>query len=135
MFLLRGGAENLAALIGGHVDAAISSPDEAYALIEGGKVRPLGSFSDTRSPMLPEVPTMKERGYNIYVENMKGIMAPRGTPKPVILKLHDNFRKLIDDKEFKAVLANLKMEMAYLNSEDFGKAIRFMYDQIGASLK
>ncbi len=131
----KGGAENLAALIGGHVDAAISSPDEAYALIEGGKVRPLGSFSDTRSPMLPEVPTMKERGYNIYVENMKGIMAPRGTPQPVILKLHDNFRKLIDDKEFKAVLANLKMEMAYLNSEDFGKAIRFMYDQIGASLK
>jgi len=131
----KGGAETLTALIGAHVDVAISSPDEAFALIEAGKVRPLAHFSDTRSPMAPNVPTLKEVGYNIYVENMKGIMAPKGTPKPIIQKLHDSLRKLTDDASFKEALAKLNMEMAYLNSEDFGKAMLFMYNQIGDSLK
>ena len=131
----KGGAENLSALLGGHVDIAISSPDEAFALIEAGRVRPLAHFSDTRSPMLPNVPTIKESGYNAYVENMKGIMAPKGTPKPIVQKLHESLKKLFDDPEFKATLDKLKMEAAYLGPEDFGKAIRFMYDQIGDSLK
>ena len=131
----KGGAENLAALIGGHVDIAISSPDEAFALIEAGKVRPLAHFSDSRSPMLPNTPSLKEVGYNIYVENMKGIMAPKGTPKPIIQKLHDSLRKLFDDPEFKETLKKLQMEAAYLGPEDFGKAMQFMYAQIGDSLK
>jgi tripartite-type tricarboxylate transporter receptor subunit TctC len=131
----KGGAENLAALIGGHVDIAISSPDEAFAIIEGKKVRPLAHFSDTPTPMLPQTPSLRMVGYDAYVENMKGIMAPKNTPKPVVQKLHDSLRKLFDDKEFKATLAKLKMEEAYLNSEGFGKAIRAMYEQIGNSLK
>ena len=131
----KGGAENLAALLGGHVDIAISSPDEAFALIEAGKVRPLAHFSDSRSPMLPNVPNLKEVGYNIYVENMKGIMAPKGTPRPIVQKLHDSLRKLFDDPEFKETLKKLQMEAAYLGPEDFGKAMQFMYAQIGDSLK
>lgn len=131
----KGGAENLSALLGSHVDMAVSSPDEAASLVEAGMVRQLAHFSDSRSPMAPSVPTMRELGYNIYVENMKGLMAPKGTPKSVVRKLHDGFRKLVDDPGFKDSLAKLKMEMAYLNSDDFGKAMRSMFDQIGESVK
>ena len=132
----KGGAETLSALLGGHVDVAISAPDEAYALIEGGRVRSLVTFSGRRSKLIPNVPTLKEVGYDFFMENMKGLVAPKGTPKPIILKIHDGVKKMMtEDAGFKDSLDKVKLEMNYMSSEDFGKALRFMYDQIGGALK
>jgi tripartite-type tricarboxylate transporter receptor subunit TctC len=132
----KGGAETLAALIGGHVDVAISAPDEAYALIESGRVRSLVTFSGKRSQLIPNVPILKEVGYDFYMENMKGLMAPKGTPKNVIQKLHDGLKKMMnEDAGFKESLDKIKLEWGYMSSEDFGKALKFMYDQIGEGLK
>ncbi len=127
--------ETLSALLGGHVDVALSSPDEAVALVEAGTIRQLGQFSRTRTPMAPSIPSMAELGYKIYMEGIKGLMAPKGTPKPVIRKLHDGFHKTMEDPGFKSAVAKLRLEMAYLNEEDYGEALRSMYGQIGASLK
>ncbi|MGA2956136.1 MAG: tripartite tricarboxylate transporter substrate binding protein [Thermodesulfobacteriota bacterium] len=132
----KGGAETLSALLGGHVDVAISAPDEAYALIEGGRVRSLVTFSGKRSKLIPNVPTLKEVGYDFFMENMKGLVAPKGTPKPIILKIHDGVKKMMnEDAGFKDSLDKVKLEINYMSSEDFGKALRFMYDQIGGALK
>ncbi len=132
----KGGAETLSALLGGHVDVAISAPDEAYALIEGGRVRSLVTFSGKRSKLIPNVPTLREVGYDFFMENMKGLVAPKGTPKPIILKIHDGVKKMMnEDAGFKDSLDKVKLEMNYMSSEDFGKALRFMYDQIGGALK
>jgi tripartite-type tricarboxylate transporter receptor subunit TctC len=132
----KGGAETLAALIGGHIDVAISAPDEAYALIESGRVRSLVTFSGKRSQLIPNVPILKEVGYDFYMENMKGLMAPKGTPKNVIQKLHDGLKKMMtEDAAFKDSLDKVKLEMNYRSSEDFGKDLKFMYDQIGEGLK
>lgn len=132
----KGGAETLSALLGGHVDVAISAPDEAYALIEGGRVRSLVTFSAKRSQLIPNVPTLKEVGYDFFMENMKGFVAPKGTPRPVIQKIHDGIKKMMnEDAGFKETLDKVKLEINYLNSEDFGRALRFMYDQIGGALK
>ena len=132
----KGGAETLAALLGGHVDIAISAPDEAYALIESGRVKSLVTFSAKRSQLIPSVPTLKEVGYDFFMENMKGLMAPKGTPKPIIQKLHDGVQKMmIQDAAFQDSLNKVKLEMNYMGSEDFGKALKFMYDQIGGALK
>lgn len=132
----KGGAETLSALLGGHVDVAISAPDEAYALIEGGRVRSLVTFSGKRSKLIPNVPTLKEVGYDFFMENMKGLVTPRGTPKPITLKIHDGVKKMMnEDAGFKDSLDKVKLEMNYMSSDDFGKALRFMYDQIGGALK
>lgn len=130
-----GSAEATNALLGGHVDMNITSVDEAIPLIEAGMIRQLAHTGDKRLPIAPSVPTLRELGYNIYMENMKGLMAPKGTPTPVIRKLHDGLRKLVDDPGFNSSMTKLKLLTAYLNSEDFGKAIRSMYDQIGDALK
>jgi tripartite-type tricarboxylate transporter receptor subunit TctC len=132
----KGGAETLSALLGGHVDIAISAPDEAYPLVESGRVRPLVTFSAKRSQLIPSVPTLKEVGYDFFMENMKGLMAPKGTPKPIIQKLHDGINKMMtEDAGFQDSLNKVKLEMNYMSSEDFGKALKFMYDQIGEGLK
>jgi tripartite-type tricarboxylate transporter receptor subunit TctC len=131
----KGGAETLAALAGGHVNVAMASPNEAYALVQGGRVRALANASLTRSPTEPNTPTLKELGYDVYIENQKGFVFPKGTPKPIVQKLHDGLRKVFDDPQFKGSADKLKLELAYLNGEEFRRTLKAMYDQIGESVK
>ena len=131
----KGGAETLAALAGGHVQVAMASPNEAFALVEGGRVRPLATASITRSPTEPNTPTLRELGYDVYLENQKGFVFPKGTPKPIVQRLHDSLKKVFDDAQFKANADKLKLELSYLNPEEFRKALKAMFVQIGESVK
>ena len=131
----KGGAETLAAVAGGHVNVAMASCNEAYALVQGGRIRPLANASLVRSPVEPNTPTLRELGYDVYIENQKGFVFPKNTPKPIVQKLHDRLRKVFDDPQFKSSADKLQVELAYLNGEDFQKSMKLMYDQVGASLK
>jgi tripartite-type tricarboxylate transporter receptor subunit TctC len=131
----KGGAETLTALAGGHVDIAMASPNEAYALVQGGRVRCLAITSLTHSPTEPNTPTMRELGYDVYIENQKGFVFPKGVPMPIMQKLHDGLKRAYDDPQFKANAAKMQLELSYLNGEDFRKALKSMYDQIGESVK
>jgi tripartite-type tricarboxylate transporter receptor subunit TctC len=131
----KGGAETLAAVAGGHVNVAMASCNEAYALVQGGRIRPLANASVVRSPVEPNTPTLRELGYDVYIENQKGFVFPKNTPKPIVQKLHDRLRKVFDDPQFKSSADKLRMELAYLNGEDFQKSMKVMYEQVGASLK
>jgi tripartite-type tricarboxylate transporter receptor subunit TctC len=131
----KGGAETLTALAGGHVNVAMASPNEAYALVQGGRVRCLAITALERSPTEPNAPTMRELGYDVYIDNQKGFVLPKGVPQPIRQKLHDGVKKAYDDPQFKAGAEKLKLELSYLNGEDFRKALKAMYDQIGESVK
>lgn len=131
----KGGAETLTALAGGHVNVAMASPNEAYALVQGGRVRCLAITALERSPTEPNAPTMRELGYDVYIDNQKGFVLPKGAPQPVRQKLHDGVKKAFDDPQFKASAEKLKLELSYLNGEDFRKALKSMFDQIGDSVK
>jgi len=131
----KGGAETLAALAGGHVQVAMASPNEAFALVEGGRVRPLATASIQRSPTEPNTPTLRELQIDVYIENQKGFVFPKATPKPIVQKLHDGLKKLFDDPQFKANAAKMKLELAYLGPEEFRKAMKAMFAQIGESVK
>jgi tripartite-type tricarboxylate transporter receptor subunit TctC len=131
----KGGAETLAALAGGHVNVAMASPNEAYALVQGGRIRPLAHSSLARSPVEPNTPTLRELGYDVYIENQKGFVFPKNTPKPIVQKLHHSLKKVFDDPQFKSSAQKLQVELAYLSGEDFHKSMKAMYEQVGASLK
>ena len=131
----KGGAENLTALAGGHVNVAMASPNEAYALVQGGRVRCLAITALERSPTEPNAPTMRELGYDVYIDNQKGFVVRKGVPAPIRQKLHDGVKKAYDDPQFRASAEKLKLELSYLNGEDFRKALKSMSDQIGESVK
>jgi tripartite-type tricarboxylate transporter receptor subunit TctC len=131
----KGGAETLTALAGGHVNVAMASPNEAYALVQGGRVRCLAISALERSPTEPNAPTMRELGYDVYIDNQKGFVYPKGVPQPIRQKFHDAMKKAYDDPQFRASAAKLQLELSYLNGEDFRKALKSMYDQIGESVK
>jgi tripartite-type tricarboxylate transporter receptor subunit TctC len=85
----KGGSLAMADLIGGHVDVMFDQINAATTHIRNGRVRALALTSASRSPDLPDVPTMAEAGVpGVEAETFNAMLAPAGTPKPVVARLN-----------------------------------------------
>jgi tripartite-type tricarboxylate transporter receptor subunit TctC len=84
-----------------------------------GKLRPLAIFSATRSKQLPDVPTLKELGYDVEYYLWVGIFAPKATPPAIVTTLRSAIGKAIESDQFKTTLVNIGQELAYLDGPDF----------------
>lgn len=92
----RGEAAALAALLGGEVPCIISAPTSIMSSVKAGKLRVLASTGSTRWRGLPDVPTVSEQGVTGYgVSSWAGLMAPAGTPKPIIARLSAEIIKAV----------------------------------------
>jgi putative tricarboxylic transport membrane protein len=80
----RGGAEAMQNVMGGHVDVAVPNPSEALGQLQGGLVRALAVASAERLKILPDVPTLKERGIDVEYRMFRGIAMPGGVPPDVV---------------------------------------------------
>ena len=118
----KGGSEASTALLGGHVDA--SSGSSGLQLVDAGKFRLLATYTEHRSERYPQVPTLKESGYNVVSYSPLGIIGPKGIPKEITAKLHDVFKKAMEDPEFRATMKKFDMSLLYLNPEDYEKFFR-----------
>lgn len=128
-----GGAPSLAALLGGHVDLAIITPGDAYAQLEAGNVHTLATTSD-RADQLPDVPALSEFGYEVNLENMKGLVAPAGTPDEVIAYLESRFTNAIESEAFETLAERGDIVPGYLSGEDFMQAMIDMSSSIAIAL-
>ena len=91
----KGGGPLSADLMGGQVELGIASVAAQGAHVKSGKLRALVLTGDKRSHVLPEVPTLKELGIDVVAHAWWGILAPAGTPKPIIDKFHAELAKAI----------------------------------------
>ncbi|MEA2989624.1 MAG: hypothetical protein QOG83_2335 [Alphaproteobacteria bacterium] len=114
-----GGGPALTALMGNNSQALVSSIAAASGQLKGGKARALASFGGKRSPAHPDVPTMKELGYDIEFYLWVGLFAPKGTPEPIVGKLRDLTRQAMAAEPFKQAMTNLGQEVAYLDQAEF----------------
>jgi tripartite-type tricarboxylate transporter receptor subunit TctC len=114
-----GGGPALTAILGNNSQILVSSIAAANAQMKAGKVRPLAGFGAQRAPALPEVPTMKELGYNIEFYLWIGMFAPKGTPAAVITTLREASKKVAADEKFKQAMTNLGQDVAYLDQPEF----------------
>jgi tripartite-type tricarboxylate transporter receptor subunit TctC len=101
----KGSAGAITAILGGHVDLAVSHPGEAMPHIQAGKLRPLAITSLHRFSALSNVPTLKELGYNVDMGVVKFVFAPKGLPKDVRATLVDALQKAVNDADFKKAIA------------------------------
>ena len=109
----KGAAGALADVVGGHVQATISSVQTAYPLVQAGKLRALALMSAERSPAYPDVPTMKEQGLpGLEVETWYGIFAPAGIPGNVLSKLNADIDLALEDAAVRATLEKQGMTPA-----------------------
>jgi tripartite-type tricarboxylate transporter receptor subunit TctC len=103
----QGGGPALTAIAGGHVDAAATNPGNVKPMIDAGKVRVIAVSSDRRLEDFPDVPTYKERGWDLVRYQWRGVMARAGTPKPVLDRLVAAIQKAQQMPEWKAYLKNV----------------------------
>ena len=129
----KGGAPALAALLGGHIDMTILTAPDAATQMAAGKVYAIATTSD-RAPQLPDVPSLSDLGYNINLENMKGLVVQSDTPDEIVNYLHDRFKKAMDSEAFTSLAKRANIIPGYLNGADFEKAMKSMSDSIAAAI-
>jgi tripartite-type tricarboxylate transporter receptor subunit TctC len=114
----KGNADQMQALLGGHVMAA-SDATGWDKFVDGGQMRLLVTFGDTRIKRWPNVPTAKELGYGVVANSPYGLVGPKGMDPAVMKTLHDAFKKAMDDPQHLAVLDQLNQPVWYKNSADY----------------
>lgn len=130
------GAGNMPALAQGEVDFVVAPLSAAMPHVRGGRVRCLATGGDKRSVVAPELPTIAESGvagFRFYGWN--GVIAPRGTPKPVIAKFNRVMNEALDSAELRKQYFALGEEPAIGTPEDFGRLIRADYESMGKLVK
>jgi len=120
----KGGGPAMLAVIAGEAQVMFSSIVQTVPNIQSGTLRALATGGAERSPILPDLPTIAEAGVPGYVAtNWWGIVAPAGTPQPIVDKLHDAIAELLNSAETKKYLDNEGAAPVHMSSAEFGKFI------------
>ncbi|QHI99563.1 tripartite tricarboxylate transporter substrate binding protein [Xylophilus rhododendri] len=122
----KGSSELMQAVIGGHVMAAADSTGFAQQ-VAAGNLRVLNTWGEQRLDKFPDAPTLKELGLDIVQNSPFGIGAPRDTPPDVVAKLHDAFKKAMEDPAYLQALARYDMLPNYMDSARY---TRFAQDTV-----
>ena len=118
----KGGAESATAIISGHVSGGIETPPSVLPHIQSGKVKALAVAGPTRLDTLPDVPTAAEAGYpGLQIVSWFGLVAPAGTPQPIIDQLYKESRQALQDAAVKERFAKLSIRPVGGTPADFAR--------------
>lgn len=117
------------ALMGGHISCNTGSPTENSAGIKSGDLRLLAVMSDKRSDLFPEVPTLKELGYDIQTSTWMGFGCPKGIPEEVKEILVETFKKGYESEIFqKNLFENYGIEKGWMGPKEFEEFAKSEYE-------
>ncbi len=118
------GGERIAALLGGHVNMMVIEPQEAGEHIRAGNMRVIAQVADKRLPPFPNIPTIKEAGFDIpNVPQVRGIVAPPGIPADVVAYWEDVFARFVKTATWRKYLEDQLFEDGFQRSAELNKFI------------
>jgi tripartite-type tricarboxylate transporter receptor subunit TctC len=117
----NGGGPALTAVLGNNSQVLVSAIAPAFGQVKAGKLRALACFSPQRAASMPDVPTLKELGYDVEFSLWVGVFAPKNTPVSVTKVLGDAIRTAATGDQFKTAVNNIGDEVAYLDQAAFAK--------------
>jgi tripartite-type tricarboxylate transporter receptor subunit TctC len=117
----NGGGPAVTALLGNNAQMSTQTISASLPHIKAGKLRALASFGGKRSPSVPEVPTLKELGYDVEYYLWVGIFAPKGTPANIVATLSAAIDKAGTSDAYKTAMSNAGLQADYLNAAAFAK--------------
>jgi tripartite-type tricarboxylate transporter receptor subunit TctC len=121
----KGVGPSIPDLMAGQVHVMINAIPELFPYAKGGRLRVIASLTEKRHPFMPDVPTMPEQGFKDFVmSNWVGIVAPAGTPKPVLTKLAAEVTRILKLPDVAAKLTEQGFDPGGGTPEEFGKVIR-----------
>jgi tripartite-type tricarboxylate transporter receptor subunit TctC len=120
----KGGGPAMTDVISGHVNIVFSSLIQTTPFIQSGQLKALGTGGQQRSPVLPDVPTIAEAGVPGYeANNWWGIVAPAGTPLPIVEKLKNDVHAALQSPSLQEQFARGGASAVEMSSAEFGKYI------------
>ena len=114
-----GGGPAMTALLGGHAAAWASPPALAVPHLKSGKLRALATWGGARLAAFPDVPTLKELGYDVEYYLWAGLFAPKGIAPHVFKTLRDATRQAVQDPELKTAMSRIETPIAYQDADEF----------------
>ena len=108
-----GWAQSSPALLGGHIEAVVAQPGEVKSLVDGKRIRVLIVYQEKRHPAFPDVPTAKEAGWDVANGVWYLIVAPKGTPAPIVKYIHDAAKAVVDDPAFTKTMTARGVDVDY----------------------
>jgi tripartite-type tricarboxylate transporter receptor subunit TctC len=132
----KGGGPAMLAVIAGEAQVMFSSIMQTVPSIQSGSLRALATGGEQKSPILPYLPTIGESGVPGYVAtNWWGLVAPAGTPAPIVERLHDAVAVVLKSEEAQKYLADEGAAPVAMSSAEFGKFIQAEIDKWGPVVK
>jgi tripartite-type tricarboxylate transporter receptor subunit TctC len=126
-----GDTQMMLAMLSNQVDVYISSGTQAMSHIRSGAFRALAVFDRRRAQQLPDVPTMKESGFDVDALAWFGFVAPAGTPAETVARLNRSIGDILNSDSFAAKAQQIGWIRRSSTPEEFGRFIRAEYDQWG----
>lgn len=128
----EGGGEATAAVLGNQVDFTVNNPAPVVSGLESGDLRLLVSISDTRWEIAPDVPTVRELGYDFDLTSWFGFGGPAGLPEEVVAVWSDVLQKTLEDPEFIETMKKMDTPLEWLPGEEYYKLVQESYETFGA---
>ena len=129
----RGGTPAMTDLIAGHLPLSFATVAQALQVYKGGQIKAIGISSDTRYASVPEIPTFKEQGFDVVASEWYGVLAPAGTPKPIIEKLNKELKRIMAMPGMGDRLAAI--ELMTTSPEELTSYIKTETDRWGALIR
>lgn len=114
-----GGGPATTAVLGKHAALWASPPALAVPHVKAGKLRPLATWGASRLASFPDVPTLRELGYDVEYSLWAGLFAPSGVPAGVVKALREATRQAVADPDFKAAMDRAQTPIAYQDADEF----------------
>jgi tripartite-type tricarboxylate transporter receptor subunit TctC len=114
-----GAGPAIVALLGGQVDALSTGPATVLQHVKGGKVRVLAHWGTSKLETMPEVPSLKQAGYDAEYAQWSGLFVPAGTPEPVVQRLRAAARAAANDPKVKEVIMTAGSPILYQDTPEF----------------
>lgn len=119
-----GAGPAVVALLGGQIDAVASGPATVLQHVKAGKLRVLAHWGTSRLETLPDVPSLRQAGYNAEYAQWSGLFVPAGTPEPVVQRLRAAARAAAGDPRVKEVILNAGSPILYQDTPEFEKYVQ-----------
>jgi len=109
----KGWAESSPAVLGGHIEAVVAQPAELKGVVDGKRMRVLLAFHPERHPVFPTTPTARELGWDVSNGVWYLMIAPKGTPAPVIKYLQESVKAAVEDPKFVEAMGSKGVDADY----------------------
>ncbi|MGZ5270273.1 MAG: tripartite tricarboxylate transporter substrate binding protein [Ramlibacter sp.] len=119
-----GAGPAVVALLGGQIDAVASGPATVLQHVKAGKLRVLAHWGNGRLEALPDVPSLKDAGYNAEYAQWSGLFIPAGVPEPVAQRLRAAARAAGNDPRVREVIGNAGSPVMFQDTPDFEKYVQ-----------